>query len=462
MKIWKIVTVLLAVLLLAGCVGSVSGAPVSTITITGIEAPDIDDEPDTSASANSGVTVNKVTWSPDHDTFDAGTSYTVKVTVKATEGFADGVTAKVNSQSATVDSISEDKKTAVVSYKFSATAAADIIDEIEILDITAPVTAAKPDTSVTVDTNEGKNAAYADSITWDPSASTYLMDKAYKVTIKLKLKSNAYEWASSVSAIDAKIGGYTLDDDEISKSGDTVTLTYTYPKTKELGRISSMNLAVTAPAVGKSPSSAVTTNSNMFTASASWSPSGTFLPDTSYTTTITINAKYGYLFDTGTVTAKVNGADAYVQKISDTKATVSYTFAQIASVNSVDVTFDAPATGDTAPTKATYVTTSPTGSANAATISWSPSLVEGAYEAGVEYTAAVTIPIISSSNTAFDKDTIVYINGEKAEVDSVSANSLKVTYTFPKTLFIPNPIEIIKEMFNLMLAIFNPASYVFL
>ena len=223
-----------------------------------------------------------------------------------------------------------------------------------------------------------------------------------------------------------------------------------------------MNLAVTAPAVGKSPSSAVTTNSNMFTASASWSPSGTFLPDTSYTTTITINAKYGYLFDTGTVTAKVNGVDAYVQKISDTKATVSYTFPQIASVNSVDVTFDAPATGDTAPTKATYVTTSPTGSANAASISWSPSLVEGAYEAGVEYTAAITIPIISSSNTAFDKDTIVYINGEKAEVVSVSANSLKVTYTFPKTLFIPNPIEIIKEMFNLMLAIFNPASYVFL
>ena len=440
--------------------GGVNGA-ISTITITGIEAPDIDDKPDTSASANNGVIVSSVTWSPNHNTFDAGEEYTVKVKVTASSGFSEPISATVNGKAATKIEVNDDKITAFVSYKFSATDAAEIIDDIEILDITAPVTAAKPDTSVTVDTNEGKNAAYADSITWNPSDSTYLMDKAYKVTIKLKLKSNKYEWASE-SAIDAKIGGYKLDDDEISKSGDTVTLTYTYPKTKELGRISSMNLAVTAPAVGKSPSSAVTTNSNMFTASASWSPSGTFLPDTSYTTTITINAKYGYLFDTGTVTAKVNGADAYVQKISDTKATVSYTFAQIASVNSVDVTFDAPATGDTAPTKATYVTTSPTGSANAATISWSPSLVEGAYEAGVEYTAAVTIPIISSSNTAFDKDTIVYINGERAEVVSVTANSIKATYTFPKTLFIPNPIEIIKEMFNLMLAIFNPASYVFL
>ena len=461
MKIWKIVTVLLAVLLLAGCVGSVSGA-VSEIKITGIETPDIDDEPDTSASANSGVTVNKVTWSPDHDTFDAGTSYTVKVTVKATEGFAEGVTATVNSKAAKIESVNKDTKTAVVSYKFTATDAPEVIDEIEILDITAPITSAGQDKDVTVDTNEGKSVAAVDSISWSPNDSTYLMDKAYTVTIKLKLKSNAYEWASSASSIDAEIGGNELADNQISKSGDTVTLTYTYPKTKELGRITSMNLGVNAPSVGKSPSSSVTTNSNMFTASASWSPSGTFLPDTSYTTTITINAKYGYLFDTGTVTAKVNGADAYVQKISDTKATVSYTFAQIASVNSVDVTFDAPSTGDTAPTKATYVTTSPTGSANAASISWSPSLVEGAYEAGVEYTAAVTIPIISSSNTAFDKDTIVYINGERAEVVSVTANSIKATYTFPKTLFIPNPIEIIKEMFNLMLAIFNPASYVFL
>lgn len=44
------------------------------------------------------------------------------------------------------------------------------------------------------------------------------MDKAYTVTIKLKLKSNKYEWASSSSSIDAKIGGYTLADNQISKS----------------------------------------------------------------------------------------------------------------------------------------------------------------------------------------------------------------------------------------------------
>ena len=441
--------------------GGVNGA-ISTITITGIEAPDIDDKPDTSASANNGVIVSSVTWSPNHNTFDAGEEYTVKVKVTASSGFSEPISATVNEKAATKIEVNDDKKTAFVSYTFSATEDAEVIDEIEILDITAPITSAGQDKDVTVDTNKGKSVAAVDSISWSPNDSTYLMDKAYTVTIKLKLKSNAYEWASSASSIDAEIGGNELADNQISKSGDTVTLTYTYPKTQPLGKISSMNLGVTAPAVGKSPVSAITTNSNMFTGSASWSPSGTFQPDTSYTTTITINAKYGYLFDTS-VTAKVNGEDAqYVQRISDTQATVSYTFPQIASVSTVEVNLDAPATGETAVTKAASVKTTPTGSANAATVSWSPSLVEGEFEAGVEYTATVTIPIISSSNTAFDKDTLVYINGEKAEVDPVSANSIKATYTFPKTLFIPNPIEIIKEMFNLMLAIFNPASYVFL
>ena len=456
MKIWKIITVLLAVLLLAGCV---SGA-VSEIKITGIDTPEIDDEPDTSATANNGVTVSSVTWNPDHDTFDAGKKYTVKVKVTASAGFSESVSATVNGKAATKIEVDSDKITAFVSYEFPATDAAEIIDEIEILDITAPITSASQDKTVTVDTNEGKSVASVDSISWDPNDSTYLMDKAYTVTIKLKLKSNKYEWASSTSSIDAEIGGNELADNQISKSGETVTLTYTYPKTQPLGKISSMNLGVTAPAVGKSPTSTITTNSNMFTGSASWSPSGTFKPDTSYTTTITINAKYGYLFDT-TVTARVNGAEAYVQRISDTQATVSYTFAQISSVNTVDVTVESPATGAVAATKATSVKTSPGGSANAATITWTPSLVEGEFEAGVEYTATVTIPIISSSNTAFDKETLVYINGEPAEVVFVDANTIKAAYTFPKTTFIPNPIEIIKEMFNLMLAIFNPASYAF-
>ena len=147
--------------------------------------------------------------------------------------------------------------------------------------------------------------------------------------------------------------------------------------------------------------------------------------------------------------------------ISNTKATVTYTFDEIDSVASVNVNFAAPATGNLAQTAATEVKTTPADAAKTATISWSPALVNGEFDSGIEYNATVTIPI-SDTGIVFDNDTAVYINGEKAATSvSKDYKTLTATYTFPKTTFIPNPIEIIKEMFNLMLAIFNPASYFF-
>ena len=52
MKIWKIITVLLAVLLLAGCVGCVSAADITSIVITGIDSPKTGEKPDTAASTS--------------------------------------------------------------------------------------------------------------------------------------------------------------------------------------------------------------------------------------------------------------------------------------------------------------------------------------------------------------------------------------------------------------------------
>ena len=463
MKIWKIVTVLLAVLLLAGCVGSVSGADISEILITSISAPETAEKPDTTASTTTtGITVDKVEWPGVKDNaFDANKAHTVKVTAKATTSnqFVRNPIAKVNGNSADSVTVSADNKTATITYTFPATKAADKISSIEIKSLDAPITSATPDKSATVDSDEGDDAATISEISWSPTDSPFQMDKAYKVTIKLKTSSKEYVWDSTVSA---KIGSISLNTSEVSISGNIVTLTHTYPKTQPLGKISSMNLGVNAPAVGKNPSSSVTTNSNMFTATSSWSPSGAFKPDTSYTTTVTITAKYGYLFDS-TISAKVNGADASVLRKSDTEAVVTYTFAQIASVDSVRLNIASPATGEKAQTTVSDATANPIGSAKSATVTWTPSLTNGEFDAGVEYTAAVSIPI-SGSSSVFDDETLVYINGERALVASISSDSktITATYTFPKTTFIPNPIEIIKEMFNLMLAIFNPASYVFL
>ena len=451
MKIWKIVTVLLAVLLLAGCV---SGADI----IISVATPETGDKPGTPTTTTSGITLGTTTWSPIvSDTFNAGTPYKMTVEAKKSTEFAQGTTATVNGKEAIV-TLTNNNKTALISYIFS-TNTAELMSSITVTGITAPVTAAYPDTKASVTTDEGLNSAEIEKITWSLKDSSYfLMDKNYTVTVVIKPASKEYAWDSVLTA---SIDGKPLTSSQISQKDGKVTLTYTYPKTTLLGRIPSMKLEVSKPVIGNSPSSEVTSKTTGVSGKAVWTPSGKFQPDIPYTVTISVETSYGYLFDSS-ISATVNNVTADdVQRESDTKATVIYTFPLIASVNTVNVNFEAPATGEIAKTTATSVTAAPSGAAKSATIKWTPALVDGEFDAGIEYMAEVTIPI-SGSNTVFDKETIVYINGEKAEIASVSSNSIKATYTFPKTLFIPNPIEIIKEMFNLMLAIFNPASYVFL
>ena len=455
MKIWKIITVLLAVLLLAGCVGSVSGA-VSEIKITGIDSPATGVKPDTAASTSTaGITLGTITWNIGSETtFNAETQYTVTIPVTSKSGyeFAGTVTATVNGKTAAVS-----KTTAgvSVSYTFDKTAAATTISEIKCT-LDKPLAANTPQTSVTF---SKPTSGLKSTVTWDTTDKKFVMGKKYAATVKIESTNDKAYLISSTATV--KFNGGTISD--IERGTNSIEFTYQFGETEPKGIADSLSFTITAPVVGKTPSKSLTANihNDKVTGSLSWNTASAFQPDTSYTATITVNAKDGYIIK-NTAAATVNGNPAAVVWESNTRAVVTYTFAQIASVSTVDVRFDAPATGDIAQTTATSVTTTPSGAAKSATIKWTPALVNNEFEAGVGYTAAVTIPI-SGTNTVFDKETIVYINGEQA-VTSVSSDykTLTATYTFPKTLFIPNPIEIIKEMFNLMLAIFNPASYVFL
>ena len=105
MKIWKTFTVLLAVLLLAGCVGCVSGADISHIVITGIDKPVTGVKPDTTASTStSGIKLGTCTWNGGTDGFNAETQYTVTIPVTNNSGyvFTNSVTATVNGNNADV------------------------------------------------------------------------------------------------------------------------------------------------------------------------------------------------------------------------------------------------------------------------------------------------------------------------------------------------------------------------
>ena len=454
MKTWKIITVLLAVLLLAGCVGCVSGATsISTITITGIDLPATGVKPDTTASVSTGVNLGTITWDTGSEsTFNAGTQYTVTIPVTNKSGyeFTSGVTATVNGKTATV---TKSGNTVTVTYKFDKTAAATTISEIDCK-LEKPLASNTPVTSLTI---SKPTTGLKSTVTWDSTDKKFVLGKKYTATVVIE-STNAKAYPISSSAT-LKVNGATVKDFK-QEGNSKISFTYAFGETEPKGTAEALSFTVTAPSVGKMPSNtvSVTSNSEMVTATLAWNTKSAFEPDTPYTATITVNAKEGYVIKNG-ATATVNGNAAVVIWESNTKATVTYPFAQIASVDDVRVSFAAPKTGEAAQTAANAVTTTPSGAASSASIKWAPELTEGAFDAGIEYTATVTIPI-SGANMVFDKDTAVYINGEPAQV-TVSSDYKTITavYTFPKTMFIPNPIEIIKEFYNLMLAIFNPASY---
>lgn len=443
---------LLAVLLLAGCV---SGAEVSTITITGIDTPTTGATPDKAASTSTaGINLGTISWNTGSEsTFNAGTRYTVTIPVTNKSGytFASSLSATVNGKTASANKIGN---TVVVSYQFDATATASPVSDIKC-ELEEPKASNTPAKSVDFTNQAGKLKS---TVTWDTKDTKFVLGKKYTATVVIEpTNEKAYPITSPVTlkCNDDSIKDFKLD-------GQKITFTYAFGETLPKGTADILSFTVNAPVAGQNPSSYVRINAHTdkITATLAWDTTSAFKPDVPYTATVTVYAKDGYVIKEGAA-AKINGETAILNMISNTKATVTYTFDEIDSVASVNVNFAAPATGNLAQTAATEVKTTPADAARTATISWSPALVNGEFDSGIEYNATVTIPI-SDTGIVFDNDTAVYINGEKAATSvSKDYKTLTATYTFPKTLFIPNPIEIIKEMFNLMLAIFNPASYFF-
>ena len=95
---------------------------ISTVAITGIDAPVIGAKPGTTAVASTGMTVGRVTWSPADSVFKEGVAYTVTVTVLEEDGytFESAVTATVNGQTAKYSRTRQAAKLFVstVSYTF--------------------------------------------------------------------------------------------------------------------------------------------------------------------------------------------------------------------------------------------------------------------------------------------------------------------------------------------------------
>jgi hypothetical protein len=126
-----------------------------------ITAPVAGATPQTSTTSNGQFTTT-ITWSPSATTFAAATAYTATVTVLPVSGRTlTGVTANfftVNSNAATTGNSAN---AGVFTYLFPATAASITTANVVI---TAPVTGATPQTSIT------SNGQFTTTITWSGTA----------------------------------------------------------------------------------------------------------------------------------------------------------------------------------------------------------------------------------------------------------------------------------------------------
>lgn len=100
------------------------GEAIEKVEITDITAPVAQATPDTEATvpADANYTVEKVEWAPNDQTFGFDTAYTVKVTVKANDGYAFNAKTEftINGEKATATKV--DSTTFEVSYTFENTA----------------------------------------------------------------------------------------------------------------------------------------------------------------------------------------------------------------------------------------------------------------------------------------------------------------------------------------------------
>ena len=158
---------------------------ISTVAITGIDAPVIGAKPDTNAVVSTGMAVGRVTWSPADSVFKEGVAYTVTVTILEEDGytFESAVTATVNGQTAKYSRTRQAAKLFVstVSYTFPALKSGEI-SNVAVTGIDAPVFGKTPDNTAVVPADAQYIVA---AVSWDPACDSFLGNSVYNVLVSL-------------------------------------------------------------------------------------------------------------------------------------------------------------------------------------------------------------------------------------------------------------------------------------
>ncbi|MGN0541886.1 MAG: hypothetical protein ACI4JG_00390 [Acutalibacteraceae bacterium] len=314
----------------AGCKVEI-GTPRITLAELIVDAPTVGTTPQKyCGSGTYDYSGGSVTWTPADSTFKEGVAYTATFTadIDYFDGvFANFVDVTLNGNKATLIRGGGTRRI-VAYYTFPATKATENISSAS-LNVSAPAAGATPATASTADTQYT-----VVNTSWEPvPGGTFAENTVYGVMISLEAKSG-YQFTSDTAF---RINGKNAN--IVSRSAEEARISYTFPATESLAKqIASASLTISAPAAGATPATASTTDTQYTVVNTSWEPvpSGTFAGNTVYGVMISLEAKSGYQFTSGTA-FRINGKNANIVSRSAEEARISYTFPATSAIPTVAI-----------------------------------------------------------------------------------------------------------------------------
>ena len=241
--------------------------PVRNVVLTDIEKPAYESTPseDVEATAASGVSVTKSTWSPSTDKFAAGTKYKLSVKMKANDGFYFD---KDNLPTVKMDVTGIEEQvdaTAVLNTEGSVLTAVctfnateniivngdkDVIKvkPVAVTGITAPEAGKKLVTAGNAGDSRVDNESWFPQVAWTATdaeghprsvTATAEPDTIYKATVRLRA-AKGYEVKADTTRV--TFSGETVDTVVDEETGELI-VSYTFPKTAAIDNVINLKLS---------------------------------------------------------------------------------------------------------------------------------------------------------------------------------------------------------------------------
>ena len=291
----------------------------------------------------------------------------------------------------------------------------NLISEVDVTGITAPVAGATPDTSA----KDGTHWS-AGTVTWDPNHAKFGYSTKYTASVTLTA-ADGYQFAAQ-DHLSVMVGGETA---EVTRNSDTsITVSYQYEATAEEEKSSAKQITgfTIADQIGNTE-----INQTDHTIKVTM-PAGTAVTNLKPAITVSTGAAVSPASEvaqdfSSPVTYTVTAEDGSTQDYNVTVEAES----QINLISEVDVTgITAPVAGGTPDTSAKDGT-----HWSAGTVTWDPNHTAFGYS--TKYTASVTLTAADGYQFAKEGALTATVDGEDAEVTRTSDTVITVSYEFPAT-----------------------------